>query len=361
MRILTAILLLTGSHCLIAAPLAQPDVSFQHEVQHAIDQGLSWLQTHQNTNGSWSSTDHPAVTALALRAFMGDPTETFQKQPTDTIKRAYQLILSDAKPDGSIYNKGLENYNTSICLMALLAAHNPDYDLPARQARHWLLTQQLDSGGVGYGDHGKIPDMHNTFIALEALYYSKRLDQDKKSADAKDLNWPAALKFIQSCQNPPSADKKNKGGFIYAPNDSKAGTQTNASGQIAFRSYGSISEAGLLSYIYADLKHDDPRVIAAFDWLRDNYTISENPAMGQQGYYYYLHLMAKALNTYGVEQLELKNGTKINWRHDLALKLINLQKADGSWTNDAGRWFEKDPALVTAYSVMSLEMVYRGL
>jgi len=49
-------------------------------------------------------------------------------------------------------------------------------------------------------------------------------------------------------------------------------------GRVALRSYGSISYAGLLSYIYADLQRDDPRVQAAFDWLRGNYTLDEIPA-----------------------------------------------------------------------------------
>lgn len=83
--------------------------------------------------------------------------------------------------------------------------------------------------------------------------------------------------------------------------------------------------------------------------------------MGQDGYYYYLHLMSKGLSTYGVNELTLKDGTKMEWRKAVALKLINLQKADGSWANTAGRWWEKDPSLVTAYSVMALEFVYRGM
>jgi squalene-hopene/tetraprenyl-beta-curcumene cyclase len=57
----------------------------------------------------------------------------------------------------------------------------------------------------------------------------------------------------------------------------------------------------------------------------------------------------------------LVNGQKIDWRKELALKLINLQQRDGSWSNENGRWWEKDPALVTAYAVLSLEMIYRGM
>jgi squalene-hopene/tetraprenyl-beta-curcumene cyclase len=96
------------------------------------------------------------------------------------------------------------------------------------------------------------------------------------------------------------------------------------------------------------------------DWLKKNYSLTENPGMGQQGYYYYLHLMTKALTAAGVDTLDTANG-KVDWRREVALRLIDLQKADGSFQNETGRWWEKDPALVTSYAVLSLEMVYRGM
>jgi squalene-hopene/tetraprenyl-beta-curcumene cyclase len=119
--------------------------------------------------------------------------------------------------------------------------------------------------------------------------------------------------------------------------------------------------AGLLSYIYADIKSDDPRVTTALDWLRDNYTVEENPALGQQGIYYYYVLMAKALTFAGVDTLETKDGRKVNWREELALKLINLQHGEGFWANDVGRWWEKDPVLDTAYSVTAMEIIENKL
>jgi squalene-hopene/tetraprenyl-beta-curcumene cyclase len=363
-----------------AADWPVSDISFRNEVQHAIDKGLSWLNASQNTNGYWSTADQPAVTALALSAFMGDPSEGSKTNPPAAVARGYQFVVAHARPDGSICQKGLENYNTALCTMALISARNPQFDPIIRRARQWLIGQQVDlkdkgkmesafDGGVGYGDKGGHSDMNNTMTALEALYYSKYLDKDKPPPGGKDLNWAAAIHFIQSCQNLPgynkepwaSGDARNKGGFIYAPGDSKAGAQTNAEGRVALRSYGSISYAGLLSYIYADLNRDDPRVQAVFEWLRDNYTLEENPGMGQQGLYYYLQLMTKALAIYGIDRLELKSGQTIDWRRQVAMKLINLQKADGSWANENGRWWERDPALVTAYSLISLEILYRGI
>lgn len=85
--------------------------------------------------------------------------------------------------------------------------------------------------------------------------------------------------------------------------------------------------------------------------------------MGEQGLFYYYHLMAKALNAYCEEKpLQLKDGSTVQWRRDLALRLISLQDgATGSWVNENGRWWEKDPVLVTAYATIALEILYRGL
>ncbi len=380
---LTLALLLFATPILSHAqtPLVPPDISFRHEVEHAIDRGLDWLKANQiASNGCWSTPDQPAVTALALTAFMGEPTGAVQKQPPPNVQRGYDFLTAHAKPDGAIYEKGLQNYNTAICAMALLAARNPAYEPVILRARQWLLGHQVDlnekgridspyDGGVGYGDRGNHSDMNNTLTALEAIYYSKQLAADKPLAGAKDLNWEAALHFIQSCQNLPAYNKEpwasddatNKGGFIYEPGATKSATATNAAGHVALRSYGSISYAGLLSYIYCNLDRQDPRVTAVRDWLGDNYTVDENPGMGQQGLYYYLYLMTKALTLASDGPLQLKNGRVIDWRREVALKLINLQKTDGSWVNTNGRWWEKDPALVTSYSVMSLEMLHSKL
>jgi len=131
--------------------------------------------------------------------------------------------------------------------------------------------------------------------------------------------------------------------------------------RVAWRSYASISYAGMLSYIYADLKKNDPRVTAVFDWLKQNYTLDENPGMKDAGLFYYYHTMTKALRAYGIETLDLPNGRQVDWSRDLALKLIQLQQSDGSWVNANARWFEKEPALVTCYALLSLELLWRNL
>jgi len=83
--------------------------------------------------------------------------------------------------------------------------------------------------------------------------------------------------------------------------------------------------------------------------------------LGREGLYYYYHTMAKALSAAGVDTITLKDGKKVNWRRDLAMKLLDLQSADGSWVNSSGRWWEKDPNLVTSYATITLEIIHRGL
>lgn len=358
------------------------DISLKNEVYHSIEKGLIWLKGRQDQKGYWSQPEYPALSGLVLTAFMGDPKSRFRTEAPDTIRSGYDYILKCVKSDGGIYVSGLGNYNTSVCLMSLLVANNPEYEVVIKNARNYLVNGQQSAesgdelnnefeGGIGYGDRYKHSDMSNTVYALEAIYYTRYLKtSDSGDRDEiKELNWKSVIKFIERCQNLPghndqewaSDDPKNKGGFVYFPGESKAGEMDLPSGKKALRSYGSISYAGLLSYIYADLDKNDPRVSAVMDWLKKNYTLKENPGMGADGLYYYYQTMAKALALCGLDEIILEDGRKINWRKELALHLINLQNGEGFWVNESGRWWEKDPVLVTCYSVITLEILYRGL
>jgi squalene-hopene/tetraprenyl-beta-curcumene cyclase len=354
-------------------PHHEENLSVRNEVGIAIDKGLDWLRQHQNADGSWSLNDYPALTALPLWAYMGNPGGIPAEKP-DYIRKGYAFIVASARPDGGIYRKGLANYNTSISLVALVLAQDGQYDALIRAAHDFVIGQQAKGmadpsmdGGIGYGPTGAArehPDLSNTVIALEAIRRSEEIANKERPGGPK-LDWNAAIQFIQRCQNLPSANKEpyvsaaadDRGGFMYFPGDSNAGE----TGKGGARSYGSMSYAGLLSYIYADLTKTDPRVTGAVDWLKSHYSVDENPGMGIDGLFYYYQVMAKALSTYGTPALPLADGRKVDWPKDLGLKLIDLQQDDGSWKNDSGRWMEKDPVLATAYAVMTLEMVYREM
>ena len=229
-------------------------------------------------------------------------------------------------------------------------------------------------GGVGYGTPkpGKPAhaDLSNTHFALEALYFSQALLADKGDAGKNEpqLNFSAAIEFIKNCQNMPqnkaswvSDDPKDKGGFIYSPGETRGGETKTKDGRVALRSYGSISYAGLLSFIYAGLDKGDPSVKAVLQWLSENYTLDENPGLGNQGKFYYFHTMAKALATAKIDYLKTKDGKQVDWRVDLGQRLLSQQGGDGSWANSEGRWMESDAVLCTSYILMALARVHNQL
>ena len=121
------------------------------------------------------------------------------------------------------------------------------------------------------------------------------------------------------------------------------------------RSYGSMSYAGFKSLLYAGLSPEDVRVRAVFDWIRRHYTFRENPGLGQQGLFYYLHAAARALRVGQQVSITPVDGEARNWRDDLVEAVLERQRPDGTWRNDTGRWLESDPALATAYAVLALQ------
>jgi squalene-hopene/tetraprenyl-beta-curcumene cyclase len=211
--------------------------------------------------------------------------------------------------------------------------------------------------------------MSNTYLAIEALALSKKVIEDGKHGDQPDLDWGAAVSFLTRCQNLEetnssewaSNDEKNKGGFVYGPNESKAETEKLPNGKTPLRSYGSISYAGLLSLVYAEVSADDQRVVAVKEWLGKNYTLKENPGMGEQGLYYYFNVMSKALAASGIDHLALEDGGSADWRKDLCATLLSKQRENGSWVNDNGRWMESNAVLTTAYTLIALEQIYYSI
>jgi squalene-hopene/tetraprenyl-beta-curcumene cyclase len=355
------------------------ELSVRNEALQSMKLGLEWLRTHQAPDGSWGR-GYPAITALAVTAFLRSP---LPEQPLDRVTsgKALQFILSQQRPDGGMYPESppqMQAYNTSICLMALVAAEDTAYAESIRRARRFLIALQADEshgygpdsiyyGGIGYGGDGR-PDLSNLQWSLEALKvsqdYAPRGEATMSPVDesaptgsnaiahesGQGLFWDKAILFLQRCQNLDDSNDRDwagaDGGFVYNPSESKAGGYT---------SYGSMTYAGMKSFIHAGVTKDDPRVRAAFEWCSRNYTLDVNPEMGLQGLYYYFHTLSKALNAHGSDVIVDAGGARHRWREDLIAKLASLQKADGFWQNEVARWWENNPDLVTSYCVLALE------
>ncbi len=361
--------------------------SLKDRVLASLSSARHYLLSKQSEEGFWGSREYPALTGLALAALSGDPSSREREKGADDselVRKGYAFLLSNQKQDGGIYAKGLANYNTSVSLLALVAANREEYAPAILKARRFLIEQQNRTspsspyyGGFGYGGEGspETADLSNTVLALQALNDSRKLAEDGKYGTQPDLDWDAAIRFVSRCQDLPGSNDQswakgegdNRGGFAYRPNETKAEEgriltpKELEERKTALRAYGSMSYAGLQSLIYARLEKDDPRVKAVLDWLGRNYTLSENPGMGQQGLYYYYQAMTKALVASGNDRLPLAGGEKIDWTPALVEKILSLQEKNGSWVNANNRWWEADPVLVTSYMMLALEQLYPRL
>ncbi|MBI4595490.1 MAG: terpene cyclase/mutase family protein [Candidatus Tectomicrobia bacterium] len=321
------------------------------DVKKSIDWSLKWLRTQQKENGSWSH--YPGVTALVLTAFMQSHRK-YNEEDGPFIRKGMEFLLAGAKPNGAIYQKDLPAYNTSVALLALVASRNVKYKESIDKAQKFLVELQADEsqgyssqdkfyGGIGYGSSER-PDLSNLQLALEALKESGLPSESKV--------WAKAIQFLNRSQNWSETNDQswagNDGGFIYHPGYSFAGETS---------SYGSMTYAGLKSFIYAQVDKQDPRVQAAIRWIKGHYTVEENPGMGKQGLYYYFHTFAKALQAYGEETITTDDGLSHQWAEEVAKKILQLQNPDGYWVNSEGRWWENNKDLSTAYAILTLETV----
>jgi len=376
-----AVVLWLGVYRVLAPAVTAEDGVMPADLRRRVDAGLGggavFLLQRQEKDGSWLH--HPAVTALSATALHLLPSAPDADRVRRAVDAALDFVVRFRRPDGSIWNresKEYPNYSTSICLMALAVINRPQDRDAIRRARDFLLDSQFSDvspddpayGGIGYGKKLR-PDLSNTQWALEALYITDHLDREPFSKDPArarkaDLAWERALRFLSRCQNLRETndqpwvadDPDNRGGFVYMPGESKAGT-VRVNGRTCLRSYGSMTYAGLKSMIYARVKRDDPRVKAAVEWVRRHYTFEENPGLGKAGWFYYLHTAAKALAALGEDVIVDADGRSHDWRRELAGTLLRLQRSDGSWVNDNGRWWESIPELTTAYSMLALEAV----
>lgn len=366
----------TSSNAATPSQEAQANQSLRNELDTAIKKGTQWLHHQQKASGAFSEERNPALTALSLIALLRSGlAETSEFQ--EGIETGFSFLRSQAKGDGGIYAEGLSNYNTALCLLAFLQKRR-ESDLALIQgARDFLVRQQAQemvrpelNGGIGYGPTGVSPkrmhpDLDNTMISLEALRAFELSEKNSETtAHAPGLDWKAVISFVSRCQNLAQTNPEpwvsrspaERGGFVYYPGFSNAGEVEEEGGRKALRSSGSMSYAGLLSFIYAEIPKEDPRIEAALDWLKGNFTLEENPGLGKQGLFYYYHLMAKALVASGVETLQTAGKTRL-WARELGIELVNRQESGGFWVNDTGRWMEKDQVLVTAYSLLTLELL----
>ncbi|MCB9838470.1 MAG: terpene cyclase/mutase family protein [Phycisphaeraceae bacterium] len=354
-----------------------------------VDRATAYLRSQQDlATGGWAvnpqGPQFPAITGLVVTGMLMSP-QIGAGDPA--VAGGLEFILKYAQPDGGIYDRVLASYNTSICLSALSRAKEPDavaalgpgvaflrslqWSEAAGEHPEARVVQSSDPfyGGVGYGSHSR-PDLSNLQYMLQALHDA--------GVPGDDPAFQRAVVFLQRTQmddeinDQAYADGSSQGGFIYStgPEEAQAGEgeskapmiwETTDDGQRVsrLRCYGTMTYAGFKSYLYADLDRDDERVRLAYDWIRSNYTLAENPGLGTEGQYYFYMVFGKALRAWGLPMIEVvgaDGSTQTrDWANDLIDQLATLQNEDGSFKSVNKRWMEDNQTLITAYALIGLQ------
>lgn len=342
------------------------------------------LDRYEHKRGGWAfpgveKGTHPGIDALALAAIVRSPDGKRYSDEDPFIRGPIDSLLKRQQKDGSINFQGmLSNYITSVAIMALVECRDRGMIKDAERLKKvqaalksmgdYLVELQADEGegytkedkmygGVGYGGDRR-PDLSNTQLAVEAAA--------KAGVSKDDPFFKKAVVFLQRTQNrSESNDQKwagDDGGFAYAPGKSYGGTYKKPDGTTGYVSYGSMTYAGVKSFIYAGLEWDDPRVQSAMGWISANYTVEKHPKMAGNpfhGYYYYLHTFAKTMDLYsghtGSRVIKDKEGIKHHWAYDLGKHLASLQAEDGSFKNTgSAKWMEGERILATTYAILAL-------
>ncbi len=327
----------------------------RQKLLQSLARGAAYLRTQQREDGIWEN--HPGITGMAATALLRQPGTTPAAQMA-VAGKSLDALAKLAKPDGGIYENAIPHYITAVSVMTFVAGGRPQDRPLIEKGRQYLADHLFDEsegvprsdkfyGGMGYG--GTSDGGRADLISLE---YGLRAMKEAGLPD-NDPAWQKALVFLQRTQNNSETNDQDwaadDGGFVYYPGYSQIEPGT--------RSYGSATYAGLMSYTWANLRKSDQRTQATLKWIRNNYTVEENPGLGLKTLYYYYMVFAKALQASGENVIVDAKGQRHNWREDLGRKLLSLQHEEGYWVNTDRAEMQTNKVLVTAFTMMAIESI----
>jgi hypothetical protein len=368
-------------------------------VNRAIDQGVQWVRTLQQGDGSFAIRPVPMFyvsgegslgpTALALYTLRacGAPADD------PAVKRGFQRLREMYESKKRV-RLGLDNYGVSLTLLALeaqyaaevaptaggryavpppAARHIPDEDLEwMRELTRWLVGAQGKDGAFSYWSPPQPAsawDHSNTQFSLLALKAARRCGIEVQKGvwlraldhllDEQERRGPPAGRFEPAppadgsygVAQPREVAMDQARGWGYGRNSGATGSMT-----AGCLSSLVICRSELLGSTVYPQPYDAKVVQATRDgvgWLGLHFTVSENPgpprapAVREVWHFYYLYALERA----GVLSGLLLFGRR-DWYLEGALFLLDERRDNGSWLGrkalDANPWKGAGPDSATA-------------
>ncbi len=319
-------------------------------IDTALVRGGAFLRGQQGDDGGFHSPtygsfrDGRAVTPLVLMALWIVPGADAE------YRRGVDFVAN-----GSRDVVGYPVYTLAGSLLVLGMPRNERHRAKIAPFAEALRSHQRQDGGWGVLTD-QPSNLSTTLFAIGALRLA--------GTAAHDAALVRAARFVEQCQNFPAQGERadprfDDGGFFYSPtvtDGNKAGAAgPDATGQMRFRSYGSMSADGVRALMRLGRDRNDARVQAGARWLVRNFSAERNPGEFEEvnevrresAYYYYAWSVAHAMRALGERE----------WARPLANELLSRQRADGAWSNRFTEMREDDPLVATSFAIASLAIV----
>jgi hypothetical protein len=323
---------------LLISPASAADPKAKRtELDETVDRGLAFLQRQQESDGAWSTAKsgakHPAITALAVMAFLSAGNVPGEGKYGETVEKGIRWIMKQQAQDGLIAADARhEMYHHGICtLMLAEVAGMTDGKLGEevrdrlKKAIAVILKAQRNKdcgqheGGWRYhvnqaldrepGELNGTSDISCTGWQVLALRGAKDLGCDVPP-DVIDR----AIEFVKRCQVS-SPDKESDGAFNYMPG--KRVTVANTGTSIL-----------CLELTHKGKGHAEESVRAG------NYLLNHIPAWGDAHFFYGIYYCSQAM-------FQLGDNYWDHFRPKLHRMLLDNQQ------KDSGGWFGGDPDTTT--------------
>lgn len=328
----------------------------------AIRSGTAWLLSQQHSDGSWRSSTYGQMscgignTALIVEALSRVPSQD-RPDTQAAIERGIAFLLSHLDDEGFI--SAPENSADYPLLATALVCRTLDrlqldrWHPERRSMQRYLLTVQRSAANDGPLRGGWPPiggpradALAETRVNISATRFAAEAIQPLDSPARK-----AALAFIARCQS------DDDGAFHYLPIADDPLNKAGLTSDGKARSYGTATADGLLALIACGTGADDPRVERALAWLESHPSLNTVPGMerdeksvagaDQALVFYYYATLADVIAKFPQSQVAAQKVA-------LGSRLQELQRDDGSWSNDSSLMREDDPLIATALAVSAL-------
>jgi hypothetical protein len=336
-------------------------------VETAVDRGLAWLASQQEEDGRFPSEEaaQPAVTAMAVMAFLSRGHTPDEGPYGATITRAIQFVLSTQRyrgyfsllpvtpPAQHLTPSQTVTYNHSIAGLMLgevygMTSGELSGEIETALAKALLYHREVqtrekqmpsDIGGWRYG----YPDSPNAASDMSVTGWALMFLRSARNAEfnVPKQYFDEGLDFVERCYEPDPAEQE-KGVFRYRPLESSPN-------QVPRTTLANTSSAMLTLILGGRLEHEG--IVDGVHWLRSR----DYPRPWQDGYFY--------LATYYSSQAVAQVGGD-TWNQifpQIAANLLAEQSEDGAWPLGAGTERNFGSTYTTSLAVLALTPAYQLL